>query len=231
LQASSPHNTQTSSQISLAPAYQRTENEFVSAHRHSRLVAILKKTMPLAAIAIIVIFVGKVLLSLAPITNVSVEAASIQGGKLIMNKPELNGFNTESQAYHVRALKAVQDLSKPDMVFLEMLVADLPMASGTTANVISDEGIYDSKSETLILSHNVVIKAGHDINIQMQKAFVDMKASTMSSDMPVTVSTGSSVIKANSMRVQQNGDHITFTGQVKVTIMPKTSPTDLTPQQ
>lgn len=224
LRAPTVHMAQTAAHSLDAPTHQRTEKEFLSARRHSWLVAVMKKALPLSAIAIVVIFASKVVFSFSPIANVSIDAASIQDGKLIMNTPVLNGFNANNKAYFVKALKAIQDLSKPDDIFLEKLTADLPMDTGIMANITSDKGAYNSKTEKLNLSENVVIKAGDGMEILMHETFVDIKSGTMSSDRPVVVKTNDTEIKADSIRVIQNGDNIIFNGRVRMTIKAGSGP-------
>ena len=199
-------------------ANKRSTRDFNRARRHSLLVAVLKKILPIGAVAITVSFAASAILSYSPVSDVSIGGAALKDGKLVMNAPKMAGFNKENRPYDVKASKAIQDLDKPGLVELELIDARLPMDATTFADVDANSGTYDTNNEKLNLRDNVLIKGARGMDIQLMDADIDMKSGSLVSSNPVQVTSPDTDITADSVQVEDNGKRIIFKKRVKMTI-------------
>ena len=201
---------------------QRSEEDFSRAERHSARVTLLRKALPIAAIVIIVGFVAISFVTAPRIGNVSVESADIEGGKLIMNSPVMAGFDEKNRPYDVKARRAIQDLSKPNLVKLEEIDAVLPSQDGGSARIKAQTGDYDTEKETLKLLGKIDITTSQAMVIKLQQADIDMKTGTLNSSKPVRVTTTDTTITSDQVEVTDNGKNILFRDRVRMTIKPNT---------
>ncbi|MGI9356322.1 MAG: LPS export ABC transporter periplasmic protein LptC [Rhizobiaceae bacterium] len=196
----------------------RGADEFKSARRHSLLVRMLRKILPAAAIVSSLSFVALAAVSYVPVGDVSVGGASLRDGRLVMETPKMAGFDAKGQPYDVKALRALQDLSKPDIIELQKINANIPMDKKNIAKLTADEGTYDSEAETLQLRKNIVIKGVRGMDIDLESADIDVRTGALKSTMPVRVVSSTSEVSAKSVEVQDSGKRIIFRDQVRVTI-------------
>ena len=199
-------------------ANRRDEMDFRHARRHSMIVGLLKKVLPAVAIVSGVSFVALAAISYVPVTDLSIGGASLKDGKLVMETPKMAGFDSKNRPYDVRALRALQDLSKPDLIELEKIDADLPMDEKSFAKLTADEGTYDSETEKLQLRKNIVVKGARGMDVDLQSADIDIRTGAMTSSEPVKVVSGTSLVSAQSVEVEDNGKRIIFRDKVSVTI-------------
>lgn len=197
---------------------QRSPKDFKRAARHSFMVAILKKVLPVSAALIVFTFAGSAILSWTPQIEGVSGKIGLEGGKLVMDQPKMAGFDKNKRAFNVTASKAIQDLTNPDVVELESIDAKVPLGTTSFANVDAGAGTYDTKSERLNLRDNVRITGARGMDIALEEADIDMKTGTMTSDQPVNVVSKDTTISANSVQVQDNGKRIIFKERVRMTI-------------
>lgn len=199
-------------------ANQRSDKDFARANRHSRLVSILKLALPAAACLMLFIFISSALLSYVPLADVSVDSAGLKDGKLVMERPKMDGFDKNNRPYKVKAEQAIQDLTNPDVVELLAIDARLPMDATSFADVDAKSGTYNSVKETLLLHDKVTIKGARGMDIFLEDADIDIKTGSMKSQKPVKVISHDTNITADSVEVGQNGKRILFKDRVKMTI-------------
>ena len=97
----------------------RTAQDFARAARHARLVAILKLALPALCVGIVVAFAVTAMTSYTPNEVVPVKIADVRDGKLVMNEPKMAGFDKHNRPFDIRAFRAVQDVSEPDLITLD----------------------------------------------------------------------------------------------------------------
>jgi lipopolysaccharide export system protein LptC len=205
----------------LAPVHanMRSTVEFASAKRHSRIVAMLKTLLPLSAIAISALFVMFATTTNLPFADVAVDRIGLKQGKLVMERPKMAGFDKNNRPYDVRALQAIQDLSQPGKVLLKSIEAKLPMDATSFATVDASSGIFDTTSERLSLQDRISIVGARGMDLLLLDADIDIKSGTMESAKPVKVTSESTRLAADSVRVEQSGKRIVFDKRVKMTII------------
>ncbi len=205
---------------SVAPlhANKRTDKDFHKAFRHTNNVGLLKKILPILAVLLTFYFILSSLVSIPEIADLSVEKIDLNDGKLVMNKPKMSGFDKNNKPYDVRAEKAIQDLSKPGLIELEKIDAQLPMDAKSIAKIEAENGTYNTNEETMVLRNNVRIKGARGMDIKMEEATINIKTGAMITNKPVSVISGKTDITADSMSVEDNGKRIVFKNRVKMTI-------------
>ena len=215
---------QTSNELYAQPglplANQRSEVHFKQAQRHSSLVGMLKKALPVVALGLVAWFVVMGFLNTKSIGNIKVESTGISNGMLVMEAPKMSGFNRDNRPYDLSASRAKQDLKRPSIIKMENLQATLPMQENVFADVKANTGIYNSDKEWLSLDQDIEINAQDGTIILLNTAEIDLSKGRLVSNNPVSVSTSNTSISANQVEVIDNGSVIIFKQKVRMTIQP-----------
>ena len=204
----------------LAAHLRRRQAAFASARRHTRLVHLLRRTIPVVAVLavaglVVVPFLNPLRGKLA---NVSVGSVGITGGKVRMETPKLSGYRKDNKPYQVTAENAFQEIKNPTQIELQTLTARVQMEREGWVTVNARTGLFDTQKEKLKLVDDVKIhtETGHDMS--MRTADVDFKGGTVVSKEPVTVHMDQTTVDADSLDVKNNGELIAFEGRVRVLI-------------
>lgn len=203
----------------VALATSRTD-AFDRATRHSRRVRILKRALPLTAVVLALLFVGYSYLSAPPSLQVSAEGAAFSEGKLVMAKPQLNGFTRDNLPYSMTADRAVQDPANQGVVELLGIDANLPISADNIAKVDAARGVYDRTGNTLNLTRDVTVKTSNGMVARLKSAYLNMGSGQMKTDEPVEISLDGSKITSDSMSMLDHGKVVVFEKRVRVDIDP-----------
>lgn len=196
----------------------------ISAQRHSRRVRWLRLGLPVLAVGLCVGLVATVLWPTArkgTLPTADLASVAINGTKVVMQQPVLQGYGKQSKPYELRAETATQDLRAPHLVDLAKLNARIGLNDGSSALLRAVQGHYNTTEQKLEVREGVNVKAesqGYDAHFT--QAIFDFKANTVVSQEPVTVKFREGLVKADSMSITQGGTHITFKGRVNMTITP-----------
>ncbi len=151
---------------------------FRAARRHSRLVRILRVAIPLgvvlvfAAVTLMTYFNPLRVLSGVP---ASVGDMVVHGSKITMEQPKLSGFTRDARAYKLTADSAAQDLTKPDIIELSHIRAQVQMKDKSTVHMSALQGTYDSKSQMLELHHDIRLNSSNGYTGRLSEATVDIQ--------------------------------------------------------
>lgn len=197
------------------------ESAYALALRHSARVKRLKVILPLGAAIISMAFIAVSLARTWLPDEVSLESATVENGKIVMEKPALAGRNNKGFDYSMNAERALQDIASPNLMTLEKVLAAVPM-NDIVAQVVAQEGIFDRATNRLQMTAPFDINLTNGIQAKFQSANVDLKAGTMDSTKPVSITTKDGSIVAESMHIADNGRTITFSGQVRARIAAST---------
>jgi lipopolysaccharide export system protein LptC len=209
-----PDQTFTSS----APLHQRTDAEFARAKRHQRQVGWLKRALPAAAICVVLAFGALSALSFNPFATLDIAGIGLEDGKLVMREPKLEGVDRNDRPFTVQANSAQQDLDQPDLIELNAIAAELADDAGSQTQVEAKTGLYNAKSEQLVLSNGVNVRGANGLDIQLDNADIDMKTGVMTSENPVSVTSRDGRVTADSVQVKDNGKRIIFKERVRMVI-------------
>lgn len=203
--------------------FARDRGQAVAAARsHSRRVFWLKRLIVLSAIGSLAVLAGVSILepfSKVP-GNVSMANASLNGTKITMELPRLNGFRKDGKPYQVRARSGVQDVRSPKIIELNEVEARIQMESDNTVNVLAPAGIFDSGTDLMKLTSGktgelITLKSTSGFQANLRSADVNLKAGTLNSQEPVNVIMPNGKVDADRVEVADGGKVITFTGNVR----------------
>jgi lipopolysaccharide export system protein LptC len=144
----------------------------------------------------------------------------IKGTKVTMQQPRLTGFTVDSRPYEFTAKSAEQDITKPNVMELHQIEANVEMQDKSTVNVTSNSGIYDMKTEMLTLIDNVHLVSSSGNEVRLSEAVIDIHKGNVVSEKPVWVKLTNGVLNANRMEVIDGGDIIRFGGGVSMSVRP-----------
>ena len=172
----------TTRRIGVAPPHDR-EQAFAKAKRRSARVRLLRLAIligGLGAVAamLVIAFFNPFATKLGAL---SFNALSVEGTKIVMDRPKLAGFRSDGQPYVLTAERALQDVKQPTMVQLRKVDGEIGMAGGEATHLSADAGVYDSVAEHMELSGNVRIKNGR-FTVLLRSARFDFKSGVYGSD-------------------------------------------------
>jgi len=150
---------------------------------------------------------------------VDVGSLVVSGTKIKMNQPRLAGVTRDNRRYDMIAQAAAQDVTKPDMIELHGIRATMEMKDNVTFETTAKDGLYNTKTEHLTLTQNIVVTSSSGYQAFLNEAVVDVRGSKITSEKPVEVKTATWTINANRMEVADSGDLMRFERGVFVTLI------------
>jgi lipopolysaccharide export system protein LptC len=210
----------------------RREAAFGAALRHSRLVGLLRRFIP-------VFLVGSAVLTglwlwLDPLKAlddlpVSVGKLTIAGSKLKMEAPKLTGFSKDGQPYTVTAESALQDLKKPGVIELSNIVGRFNASGrGTVLNAAS--GIYDTKADRMHVFGGIDFQSDDGQRGRLSEAFIETKKGHLTTDQPVDLYFRQGTLRGDRMEVFDHGKVIVFEGDVRMVLHPDSQAAAIAPE-
>jgi lipopolysaccharide export system protein LptC len=188
-----------------------------AAARHTRRVRLLRRTVPAAAIAIVLMVVlGAWLDPLKLFRELPLEFArmAISGNTLKIDAPKLSGYTRDGRTYSISAVSAAQDLGKPGVIELAGIEAQLALADGGTTKLTATKGTLDAKAELLRLIEGIDILSTSGFGGRLGEAIVDMRKGHVLAPSPVELRYRDGWIRANRLEVFDNGTRVLFDGGV-----------------
>ena len=199
-----------------------SERAFRAARRHSRLVRMLRISIPavvvLGTTVIVLITYFNPLRMLGPLP-IDVGSLVVSGSKITMEHPRLSGFTHDARAYELSADAAKQDLTKPDLIELRNLRATVEMQDKATIEMLATTGTYDSKGEMLKLDQNIMLNSSTGYSGHLSEAMIDMRKGYVVSKHPVELQLLQGTLNANRLEIIDSGDLVRFDGGVNMTLM------------
>ncbi|MBT3395709.1 MAG: LPS export ABC transporter periplasmic protein LptC [Alphaproteobacteria bacterium] len=188
----------------------------------------MKFVLPLAAVALIALMIGwpgvdgdgdGFRLSIA-------DLAPDADGNLGITRARFAGTDRFDQPFLVTAEHAIQDATQGangfDVFALETLQADLTMANGTWITISAATGQFERSARILDLVGPISVYTDVGYEIHADQARLDLRQGTVISDGPVQGHGPLGAISAsNGVAFSSDTGTLTFTGQVRVTINPK----------
>lgn len=193
---------------------------YSQAVRHSRRVRRLKILLPVAALAVSLMFIAvSVVRSFLP-DNIELKSASIENGQIVMEKPAISGRNADGIFYSMTAARALQSIVSPNIMTLEDIAAQVPVNDQLTAKVRAKGGVYDRTADTLDMTQPFSLHLSSGLIANFRSAKLDVKNGTMSSDDVVSITAQKATVVAQSIKIEDKGQTIVFDGGVQVNMRP-----------
>jgi lipopolysaccharide export system protein LptC len=197
---------------------------FRAAVRHSRQVRFLRIAIPATtAVAVLAgVAANSWFQPLRALSKIPIELGSlvVSGTKITMQHPRLAGFTADNRQYELTAQAAYQDLAKPGMVELQNLRAVMEMQGKISYDISAKVGLYDSRTEMLILQHNIVVTSSDGFQARLSEAAVDIKSGKIVSEKSVEVKGLQWTVTSDRLEVTDSGAFIRFDRGVTMTLMP-----------
>lgn len=203
-----------------APDIGGTAEAYRLARRHSRRVRHLKIALPLAALLVGAVFAVVSLVRTYIPSNLQVESATIEDGKIVMRNPAIAGRNNDGISYSMKAERALQDMKQPDVITLENITAKMPVNEKTIAEVVARTGVYDRGKNLLDMTAPFTIDLNTGLKAAFRSASLDVNGGAMSTREPVSIKSPSASIVAQSLRMTDKGRVVVFEGKVVVDVDP-----------
>jgi len=199
-----------------------SERAFRAARRHSRLVRMLRISIPAVVVlgtTVIVLITYFNPLRMLGQLPIDVGSLIVSGSKITMEHPRLSGFTHDARAYELSADAAKQDLTKPDLIELHNLRATVEMQDKATIEMLATTGTYDSKGEMLKLDQNIMLNSSTGYSGHLSEAMIDMRKGYVVSKHPVELQLLQGTLNANRLEIIDSGDLVRFDGGVNMTLM------------
>ena len=203
------------------------DRAFRAARRHSRLVRILRITVPVTVV------IGLVIVTLITYFNplrmlaklpINIDNLVVSGTKVTMEQPRLAGFTSDARAYELTADTAAQDMTRPNIVELRNIRAKVEMQDKTSMEMTAISGIYDAKGETLKLDREILLRSSTGYQGRLSEALIDIRKGNVVSEHPVEVKLLQGTLNANRLDILDSGDLVRFHGGVVMDMMLNQSP-------
>ena len=193
-----------------------------AARRHSRHVRWLRIGLPAIIAAALFVVVAVNYMPTLGAFRLPAELGSlvIRGTKVTMQQPKLSGYTADSRPYQFTAQSAEQDITKPDLMELHQIDANIKMQDDSTVNVVSNSGLYNVKSEMLTLNDAVHLVSSGGYEVRLNQAVIDIHKGNVISEQPVWVKLTNGEINAKRLEVTEGGAVIRFSGGVRTTLVP-----------
>jgi lipopolysaccharide export system protein LptC len=210
--------------IGATPPHDR-EEAFAKAKRHSARVRLARLGILIGTLGAVVAVLATTFFSpfATKLGSLSFGAFSLEGTKIVMDRPKLAGFRGDGQPYVMTAERALQDVKQPTLVQLRKVDGEMGMAGAEATHLSADTGVYDSVAEHMELSQNVRIKNTR-FTVLLRSARFDFKSGVYGSDDPVEVQSGDgTTIFADRAAAINHGQELTFEGHVRTRVVPRTN--------
>jgi lipopolysaccharide export system protein LptC len=200
------------------------QHAFLSAERHSRMVQILRKTLPVVAVLVLAAyFISTRLNVTVGDFAASIDGMEISDGNLRMLNPTLKGADKSNGNYVVSAEYADQDVKNPKIVKLHAIKADLSSGSGGWSRMKAIRGVFDSQAERLVMQERITIETSSGVTGELKHATLDMTNQTLRSHRPVFFELTNGTVRANALTFRSSEKILVFRGKVAVHLVkPKT---------
>jgi lipopolysaccharide export system protein LptC len=196
------------------------ERAFSRAAQHSRIVAILRKALPVVAVLIMAsYFISTRLNVTVGGVTASVSGVEVNDGNLRMVNPTLKGMDKKNGTYVVSADYADQDMKNPKLIKLHAIKAQLTTDQKGWSRMQSVRGLFNSESERLIMQEDIRVSTSSGITGKLTYASLDTKRQLLRSHQPVAFDLPSGTVRAKALMLNSVDKTLLFRGQVRVHII------------
>jgi lipopolysaccharide export system protein LptC len=193
------------------------ERAFRSAERHTRLVGILRKVLPVLAVLVLACYFISTQLSVSVgDLTASISGIEIADGNLRMTNPKLKGNDKKNGTYVVSADYADQDVKNTKVIKLHAIKADLSSAGGGWSRMEATRGVFNSETERLVMQEKITVATSSGVSGELKNASLDMKNQTLRSHRPVHFELTNGNVKANALTFHSGEHTLIFRGRVLV---------------
>ena len=190
--------------------------------RYSHFVGTMKVVLPVTAAAIAGLILAwpaayddpqEIALTFADTNSTDAEIPGMANARYV-------GTDANNRPFLVTADEALQDPSKPDLIDMVALQADMTLDNGVWMSVMASSGRYDRGRQTLQLAGPVNIFSDVGYEFHAESARIDLQNNIAESDEPVRGQGPFGTLSADSFRVDDQGQRLLFRKNVRMVIRP-----------
>lgn len=189
---------------------------FKAASRHTARVRLMKRAIVLGAV-VAVSAIG-MLAFFNPFRHLpgsmSIAGVGVQGTRITMDSPKIAGVQQGGGLYEIKAKAGIQDITKPSVIELVGVDAKVGMADRTTTRIRAQNGMYDSKADSMSLKGEVRIANTSGYVLNLQSALMDFKGGVFASHERLRIDLKGGEVSADDMTISNNGHVIAFRGNI-----------------
>lgn len=193
------------------------ERAFGRAARHSRLVHILRRVLPIVGVLVLAAYfvTTRLNVTVGDITA-SIDGMQVADGNLRMLNPTLKGVDKKNGGYIVNAEYADQDIASPNIIKLHAIKADVSNPSGGWSRMRAVRGVFNSETERLVMKDRITVETSAGVKGELKNASLDMPNQTLRSHRPVFFELTNGTVRADAMTLRSRDNEIVFRGKVAV---------------
>jgi lipopolysaccharide export system protein LptC len=186
--------------------------------RRSRLIHFLRKALPGAIVALMLVLAGWVAARsiLTLLSDLSRAAAVIH-----MTNPRFYGQDDHGRNFVVSAAEAQRSLRVTADIRLTQPHLKLAGDAARSTEVFARQGVYDDARKLVSLQGDVRLVQADGTTFRADQALIDMRAGTVVGNSHVEGSGPLGQIKASSYAIYDKGARVVFTGQVHTHLTPR----------
>jgi lipopolysaccharide transport protein LptA len=199
----------------------RRARAFAQARRHSRVVRLLRATLPLAAAGVLLVYA--IVLAVSWQINAGrlrVAGVEITADDLVMKEPSYFGVTSDGGHYQVRAKRAVVAFNQSAPVKLIDVGGDLVQTDKVTTKLKAKHGLLDNAKGELELFDGIEIDSTNGMVASLSRATIYSKESRVVSNHPVSANTPTGSVQAAAMTLLTKARLAQFRGTVSVRMLP-----------
>ncbi len=190
--------------------------------RRNRIVSALKVLLPLVAAAIAGFTFAwpgayddspKIALTFAETSSTDAVTPSMANARYV-------GMDADNRSFFVTADKATQDPTRPELIDMVEIRADMTLDNGVWMSVAASRGRYDHARETLQLAGPIDIFSNLGYEFHAETARVDLRNKIAASDAPVQGHGPFGTLRADRFRVMDRGRRLLFDDNVRMIVRP-----------
>lgn len=208
-------------------AGQHNPRQIMAASRYYRVMGALRLVLPVLVLLVIGLFlfysgvIRDLLDDGSKDPALSFDNPTMRGLELQMLNPRITGMDNNNNPYIITARVAFQKKISPHLITLKQIEGDITFQdSGTWVFIQAAQGIFNNKTDHIVLSDNIELYADNGYQAYLEKADIDLRTGKITSDDAVWIIGPSMKIKANGIEyVHQkriirfiNGTHTVFNG-------------------
>ncbi|MEW7007359.1 hypothetical protein [Lentilitoribacter sp. EG35] len=199
----------------------KVDAEYAKAVSHSRLVAFLRKFLPIGSGVIIVFFIGLSIIRTSLPDGLVIESAGLEDGKLVMRSPVLVGQTSTDLPYKMSAKRAIQAIGQTSLITLEDIAAQVPLNSENDSFIEAAQGVFDQEKEFLTFTQPFIVTTTSGLEAKFINGEYNVATGAFESKNPINVKFDGGWLTSNTMQITEGGETLKFDGDVRMKIEPR----------
>ncbi|WP_448191688.1 LPS export ABC transporter periplasmic protein LptC [Azospirillum sp. sgz301742] len=172
---------------------------------YSRIVTLMKLTLPALALALVALVAAWPTLNELPKPRITADK-----GQLEMINPRYFSTDEKDQPYSLTAKRAEQSSDQPGIVVLDKPVAEMTETAGTWVTMRSERGWYDQNTGILKMRGAVHVQRDDGSEFTTEEAYSDVQKGTAWGDVHVESQGPQGVVLADGFRMTERGRTMVF---------------------